>query len=481
MAEESPYTAVLSRIAYAWERILGYNGFFREFRRQYSDFGAVDTWLHSNKIILLIDELNVLPPEGVAYADMSHMLDELAGQKGSAVMYSTHHRSYADVLRGRSENMQFRLSSRDHHFLPIPRVRNIDCLEGLQSNASNDPSLWSAVLRGRIPCLILTPSTSIQGFADISFLREARSVGMDLTSHCHLCIRELEEGALSRRIQSLASAVNGEVVEWEGHVRDEFKAYSYMAEQTGSNAKFLYAWPPFLLASKNVLGKDYRILSETLCSPQIDEAKAFEALAQLAVLLRLLSSQPHDLVPHISTANLHPHAAFEATEMYHASKEAKDLDGLIKKVTEMYSLRPEVMQVVVVPLFASFPSYDFFLFHRDGRNWKPAAGYQCKLGDELPDKKHTALTNVGLSVWIGGSCRKYCVEAGTRVPQTKKYGWVLMGADRQVDMLGVSISEALPHHTALLSILPCKLCDAENSLQDHRNGVNAESKRLKTS
>jgi hypothetical protein len=167
--------------------------------------------------------------------------------------------------------------------------------------------------------------------------------------------------------------------------------------------------------------------------------------------------------------------------MYHASKEAKDLDGLIKKVTEMYSLRPEVMQVVVVPLFASFPSYDFFLFHRDGRNWMPAAGYQCTLGDELPDKKHTALTNVGLSVWIGGSCRKYRVDAGTRVPQTEKYGWVLMGADRQVDMLGVSISEALPHYNALLSILPCDLCDAENSLQDRRNGVNAESKRLKTS
>ena len=417
MAGESPYTAILSRIAYNWERHLGFEGSFRQFRGRYTDFVAIDSWLYANKVLLLIDELNVLPPEGVGYSDMSHMLDELPGRKGSAVMYSTHHRSYADILRGRTENCQFRLSTRDHRFLLIPRVRNKDCLEGLQSNAAHEPSLWSAVLRGRIPCLILTSLTRIQEFADISFLREAESMSTGQISH-----EDLEERALDRRIQSLASAVTGNVVEWDGHVRDEFKAYSYMAERRGTDARFLYAWPPFLLASATVLGKDYRILSETLCSPQIDEAKAFEALSQLAVLLRLLSSQPHDLVPH-GTANLHPRVAFEATEMYHASEEAKDLDGLIKKVTEMYALRPQVMQVVVVPLFASFPTYDFFLFHRNGSSWMPAAGYQCKLGDELPDEKHQALTNVvPLSVWIGGSCRKYRMETGTRVSQTEKYG-----------------------------------------------------------
>lgn len=34
MAEESTYTAILSRIAYGWERILGYDGVFRAFRRK---------------------------------------------------------------------------------------------------------------------------------------------------------------------------------------------------------------------------------------------------------------------------------------------------------------------------------------------------------------------------------------------------------------------------------------------------------------
>jgi len=76
---------------------LGNNRFFGQFRKAYSDFGVVDEWLHKHNAILLIDELNVLPPEGSGYDDMSHMLDVLAGRKGSAVMYSTHHRSYADI------------------------------------------------------------------------------------------------------------------------------------------------------------------------------------------------------------------------------------------------------------------------------------------------------------------------------------------------------------------------------------------------
>jgi len=79
-----------------------------------------------------------------------------------------------------------------------------------------------------------------------------------------------------------------------------------------------------------------------------------------------------------------------------------------------------------------------------------------------------------------GSCRKYCVEAGTRVSQTKRHGWVVMGAEKHFDMLGVSISEALPHYAASLSDLPCQQCDAEKSQLDCCDAVNAGSKRLKT-
>jgi len=66
-------------------------------------------------------------------------------------------------------------------------------------------------------------------------------------------------------------------------------------------------------------------------------------------------------------------------------------------------------------------------------------------------------------------------------PQTEKHGWVLMGADKQFEMLGVSILEALPHHTASFSAPHCEQCDSEKSLQDHHEVANAERKRLKTS
>jgi hypothetical protein len=48
------------------------------------------------------------------------------------------------------------------------------------------------------------------------------------------------------------------------------------------------AWPPFLIAQEAVLGKDCTLLRERLEHPIIDEAKAFGALTQLDVLVRLL-------------------------------------------------------------------------------------------------------------------------------------------------------------------------------------------------
>jgi hypothetical protein len=76
-----------------------------------------------------------------------------------------------------------------------------------------------------------------------------------------------------------------------------------------------------------------------------------------------------------------------------------------------------------------------------------ATNQQCKMGNELHDPEHAAWPKdkVGLSVWIGGKCRRYqLVEDGDHVPQTERHGWVLMGSEQQFIMLGVSISEALP-------------------------------------
>jgi hypothetical protein len=114
---------VVARIAYSIELALGETRIFPHFLKRCRDFDDVYEWITDRRsnVILLIDELNVIPPEGEHYARMSHLLDNLACRKGSAVMYSTHCRSYADILRGRS-GRDFRLSTRPHEFLTIPRV-----------------------------------------------------------------------------------------------------------------------------------------------------------------------------------------------------------------------------------------------------------------------------------------------------------------------------------------------------------------------
>ncbi|CAB9515517.1 expressed unknown protein [Seminavis robusta] len=473
-ANEDPRQAILSRIAYELDLCVGETRSFNKFHSSYKDFDAVSDWLEGNRVILLIDELNVIQPGSVQYDDMSHMLDDFVGRLGCALMYSTHHRSYADILRGR-EGQHFRLSTRNHNFFSIPRVRNQDCLNGLRKANLQDPSLWSAVLRGRIPCLILTKGSDIARFADISFEREVKAENDPLK--LPIDDDDFQTKVLNRRIQSLKSTITGTVTEWEPNVREEFKAYSYMAEQKGSDQNYLYVWPPFLLASKNVLGKDYRHLFETLCSPEIEAAKAFEALSELAVLIRLLSSHRHSLVPHHEDIR-NASEAFEATEMYFVHEDACTLADITQKVEEKFS-HTGVMQAVVVPLCSNFPIYDFFLFHRKGGHWKPAAGYQCKLGYELPDQRHAAWEeDVSLSVWIGGSCRQYRVEGGTHVAQTKKHGWVLMGGDAQFDMLGVSISEALPQHVSSVSTFePITSCCAEKSVSDRRAAASAKKQK----
>ena len=79
---------------------------------------------------------------------------------------------------------------------------------------------------------------------------------------------------------------------------NRFRAYSYMSERfvTGLGSTSL-ACPPFMIAQTYVLGKDYKPLQKTLENTFIDEAKAFEALIQLAVLVRLIAKEDHKLVP----------------------------------------------------------------------------------------------------------------------------------------------------------------------------------------
>jgi hypothetical protein len=145
-----------------------------------------------------------------------------------------------------------------------------------------------------------------------------------------------------------------------------------MSERFTVGTKPLFAWSPFMVAQNDVLGKDYPSLRGPLENPGIDEPKAFEALTQLAVLVRLLSKQSHPLVP------VNPEigdSVFKGTEMFHISADVENLEGIVTAVHDRYVMTTQVVQVVAVPLFSSFPAYDFFLMHKIGGEWKVAAGY----------------------------------------------------------------------------------------------------------
>lgn len=129
--------------------------------------------------------------------------------------------------------------------------------------------------------------------------------------------------------------------------------------------------------------------------------------------------------------------------MFHVSAEKTTLPGIVEAVRDRYVLEPHVVQVVAVPLFASFPTYDFFLLHKKAKGqWLVAAGYQCKQGTESPSED--AWKQVALSVWIEGKYRNYSVRQGSRVTATLHLGWHLLGESTQADFLGVSVLEALP-------------------------------------
>ncbi|CAB9518342.1 expressed unknown protein [Seminavis robusta] len=126
VAQETAYDAILSRIA--WELTNRNVKSFINFRGRHSDFGAVDDWLTDKKVILIVDELNVIQYTATQYTDRSALLGNIVQRNGCAVLYSTHQRSTADLLRG--------LSRRRHIWKHIPRIVNEDCLRGLYCTRS---------------------------------------------------------------------------------------------------------------------------------------------------------------------------------------------------------------------------------------------------------------------------------------------------------------------------------------------------------
>jgi hypothetical protein len=427
--DTSAYQAITCRVA--WE-LCGRQGNFRNFQRAYNDFGAVDEWLtdKDNRVMLLIDELNVIPPAWQEYGDMSQLIGHLVQQDGCAVLYSTHQRSTEDLLRGRAPGgpQALDLSRRKHEWARIPRIETVECVQGLIKRASWQPSFWCAVLRGRIPALFVQ-SGEIESYAQ-NVMQESAD-GMSLEEERSLCLSAVISGSLDLL----------------PNMHNMFRAYSYMSERFRTDTgKACFAWPPFMIAQTGVLGKDYQQLRATLENPSIDESKAFEALIQLAVLVRLMAKKDHPLVP------CHPSvrdsiAAQQATEMLHVGASAKTLKHLLSEVKARFKEFPQVVQVVAVPMFASFPTYDFFLLHREEKNWKVVVGYQCKQSSECPSED--AWQDVPTSLWIEGKCRLYRVQDdGQRVGERFRKGWTLLSASYQADVFGISVAEALPQDPA---------------------------------
>jgi len=455
VAQETAYDAILSRIA--WELTNRNVQSFIHFRRSHSDFGAFDNWLTDKKVILIVDELNAIQYTAPRYTDMSALLGNIVQRNGCAVLYSTHQRSTADLLRGRVPgNSSLTLSRRRHIWKHIPRIVNEDCLRGLYKEPTEEASFWSAVLRGRLPALVLQDSGTIAEYTDDMFL---------------------DGDSIEERIKCLKATISGDIDSLT-NAHNLFRAYSYMSERfTQSNQTPRYAWPAFVIAQQNVLGKDYRQLTATLEHSSIDEAKAFEALTQIAILIRLMTGLEHELVPlnreAMEQARIEP---FEATELFYVGQEATTIGGIVTSISRQFNRRTQVKQVVAVPLFASFPVYDFFVLHRISGEWRVVAGYQCKQGSKYPSED--ADTAVDLSVWLEGKCRKYRIgDSGDHVDMKNERGWVLLGESNQTELLGVSISEALPRDPSQQFTAVCSAERQRKELEVSEGPVSKQARR----
>lgn len=227
---------------------------FITFRDSYDGVGTVGDWLQKRKIVLIIDELNIIPCTTLRYTDMSALVDNIVQRDGCAVLYSTHQRDTAALLRGRRPGTHgnIDLSKRPHLWVPIPRLANEGCLHGLKKESAIEASFWSGFLRGRVPALVLRDTQVIEEYTDCIYFNED----------------DVEE-----RVRCLKAMITGDI-ESLTNARNTFRAYSYMCERfnCGTN-KPKFAWPPFMAAQYNVLGKDYRQLYETLQNPCIEEAR----------------------------------------------------------------------------------------------------------------------------------------------------------------------------------------------------------------
>lgn len=422
---ETAVNAIFSRIAHF---IRAPSEKFSIFRKQYSSFQSVEHWLAENSVILLIDELNVIPTTCPQYNKMSGILEGFVGQKGCSLLYSTHHTIKEDLLRGRVARSKASLSLRSHMWMTIPRIETPD---SLVPKGSFHFGFWSAVLRGRVPALVCLPNDEIKNYAE--------SPLSDTTA------------LFAERQLALGAVLTGNPFGLRPG-RDMFRSYCYnfgqddkSESETTPNRNKRLIWPPFMVAQEVVLGKDIPPLRSILEYPELNEPKAFEALVELSVILRLLSHSDnrHRFVPrHRSVSN---DSCFNATEVFHLSPTCRDIDSLLRETEREFMDKNHVLQVVAIPLYDQFPKYDFFLLHRKQfrkRRWTIKVGFQCKMTRQYPDKKHKAEAKrrVTTSVWVEG------MPPRSRATENN-FGWEIIDMNNLQSFLGESIFHALPEPT----------------------------------
>eukprot|EP00977_Amphora_coffeiformis_P003938 scaffold790_cov119-Amphora_coffeaeformis.AAC.2 len=233
--KETAMNAILSRIAFVLDNSNGSS--FYEFLKRYSNFDAIIEWVEKNKVILLIDELNIIEPSRAEYERMSLFLDALVGRKGSALLYTTHHRLEENLRQGREDEDDLgHLSARPHCWQPMPRLKTKACIRHMRRTEH----FWSAVLRGRIPALLVLEQHLIKDF-----------------------MPEKHQDDASRCV--MFNAILDGDIEYLEAGRKNFRAYSYLL--SNEDGDDIHVWPPFLCAQKSVLGKNCPNLRATLEAP----------------------------------------------------------------------------------------------------------------------------------------------------------------------------------------------------------------------
>jgi hypothetical protein len=232
---EDAVDAILMRVAFALSGRPNFGEF--EYNHEGFTWGQVYTFIVQSKIVLLIDELNKISHTAPSYAEMSRLLSDIHGRMGSAVLFSTHKRDTADLLWGR-KSATIHLSIREHTWLSIPRIENENCLKGMKKHGAEQLFFWCAVLRGRMPSLLLLNQRSLTTFAEVGPIFELYEPQFGSTPEDYA---NFQAAQTASRKAALKAVISGDIGLLPRE-RNTFAAYSNM--RTVAALHGLPSWSP---------------------------------------------------------------------------------------------------------------------------------------------------------------------------------------------------------------------------------------------